>query len=200
MFSDLRRLDRPKGPRTLEKSIRTETPQAFVYCGFYAADETNVADSRALEVAARILSTRMVKEIREEAQLVYSIGTSFRPGSTYPGFGTISASSPTDPAKAATLLQKIASMYAALAENGVTDDELSVAKKQFANTLDSQLREPSFWLGRLARMTFDGTQLDDVVQAPEAYQAITADQLRATFARYYGPQNTVAVVVKPEPE
>jgi mono/diheme cytochrome c family protein len=78
-----------------------------------------------------------------------------------------------------------------------TEEELAVAKKQIANTLDEQMREPSFWLSRVGQMTFDGTNLDDVVEAPAAYQAFTAEQVRATFARYYSPQSSMAVVVLP---
>jgi zinc protease len=196
-FADLRKLQRPVGPRTISRTIESETPQAFVYAGFYGADETNLPDTRSLTIAAMILSTRMVKEIREEEQLVYSIGAGSRPGSTYPGFGTVSAAAPTDPAKADRLLEKINSMYAAVATKGITEEELTVAKKQIANTLDEQMREPSFWLSRVGQMTFDGTNLDDVVQAPAAYQAITAEQVRETFAKYYSPQASMAVVVLP---
>ncbi|MHB8971455.1 MAG: M16 family metallopeptidase [Pirellulaceae bacterium] len=196
-YADLRKLTRPTGPRTISRTIESETPQAFVYAGFYGADETNLPDTRALNIAAMILSTRMVKEIREEEQLVYSIGAGFRPGTTYPGFGTMSAAAPTDPSKSQRLLEKINSMYAAVASAGITEDELSVAKKQIANTLDEQMRDPSYWLSRLAQMTFYGTKLDDVVQAPAAYQAITAAQVRDTFARYFSPQASMAVVVLP---
>ena len=111
-------MERPTGPRTISRTIESETPQAFVFAGFYGADETNLPDTRLLTIAAMILSTRMVKEIREEEQLVYSIGAGSRPGSTYPGFGTVSAAAPTDPAKAERLLEKINSMYAAVANRG----------------------------------------------------------------------------------
>ena len=84
MYAELRKLHRPSGPRVIEKTIDTPTDQAFVYSGFYGADESNRDDVRALNVAARILSTRMVKEVREEGQLVYSIGAQLRPGTTYP--------------------------------------------------------------------------------------------------------------------
>ncbi len=59
------------------------------------------------------------------------------------------------------------------------------------------MREPSFWLSRLAQMTFEATNLDDVMQAPAAYQAITAEQVRDTFARYYSPATSMAVKVMP---
>jgi zinc protease len=150
-----------------------------------------------MTIASMIISTRMIEEIREKEQLVYSIGAGFHAGTTYSGFGTMSAAAPTDPPNADRLLEKIHSMYAAMAKDGVTDDELSVAKRQIANTLDEQMREPSFWLSRLAQLTFEETNLDEVMQAPAAYQAITAEQVRDTFARYYSPATSLAVKVLP---
>src|SRR6185437_5742690 len=112
------------------------TAQAFVLSGFYGADETNRADSRALNMAARLLSTRMIKEVREDAQLVYSIGASSRAASTYPGFGVFSANAPTDPPKADALIAKLASMYEQFAADGPSEEEMIVARKQFANTYE----------------------------------------------------------------
>ena len=62
-----------------------------MFAGFYGPDQTNVPDMRAMTIASMIMSTRMIEEIREKEQLVYSIGAGFRPGTTYPGFGTMSA-------------------------------------------------------------------------------------------------------------
>jgi zinc protease len=198
LYASLRKLARPAGPRVIARPIKTETPLAFVWSAFYGADETDVADVRALTLATRVLSTRMTKEIREDAQLVYSISASSRPGSTYAGFGLVSAASPTEPAKVATLVEKIAAMYAALAKDGVTDEELDVAKKQMANTLDEQMREPSFWLARLSQMDFRAANLDDVVTAPAAYQAFTKEQIQTIWAKYYSPAHSVVVTVQPE--
>ncbi len=91
-----------------------------MYAGFYGADQTNLPDTRAMTIASMILSTRMNDEIREKEQLVYSIGAGFRAGTTYPGCGTMSAAAPTDPAKAERLLEKINSMYAAVASDGIS--------------------------------------------------------------------------------
>jgi len=200
LYRSQRTLQRPKGPRGFEETVVTETPQAQVYSGFYGPDESNLADTRAMSMASRIISTRMTTEIREEAQLVYSIGASSRPGTTYPGFGQFAASAPTDPAKTDALVAKVASMYAAFAEGGPTAEELSVAKKQRANDIDEQMRNPQFWSGQLQSMTLRGTSLDDVVGMAAAYEAMTAEQIKSTFAKYYSPQNAVVVVVKPAPK
>lgn len=196
-FSAQRTLKKPSGPRSIEKSVASTTPQAFVLSGFYGTDETNVADARALNMAAQVLSTRMVKEVREEGQLVYSIGAGSRPGSTYPGFGVFSAGAPTEPEKVAALTAKLTSMYEAFAKDGPTDDEVVVARKQIANTLEEQVREPSYWARKLDQLTFRGASLDDVVADPDAYQALTAQQIRETFAKYYSKPNSIVVVVKP---
>ncbi len=196
-LADLRKIERPKGPRSFEKVIDTPTPQAFVYSGFYGADQTNVPDVRALNMAARILSTRMIKEVREDAQLVYSIGASSRPGGTYPGFGVVSAGAPTDPAKVPALVAKLESMYAAFAKDGPTEDELVVAKKQMAKTFEEQMKEPGYWSGVLDQLDFRGANLDDTMGAPDAYQAMTAQAVKDTFAKYYSKDNSIVVVVKP---
>jgi zinc protease len=196
-YAALRALKRPAGPRHIERAADTATKQAFVFSGFYGADETNRADARALSMASRVLSTRMVKQVREEAQLVYSISSSSLPASTYPGFGVFSAGAPTDPAKVPALVEKLASMYEAFAAEGPTEEELEVAKKQFANTFDEQMKDPQFWSGRLARITFRGTSLDDIVEDPAAYQALSAAEVKAAFAKYYGTPNSIVVVVEP---
>jgi zinc protease len=198
LYADVRKLKRPAGPRAFEKTVETPTKQAFVMSGFYGADETNRADVRALNMAARLLSTRMIKEVREDAQLVYSIGASSRAASTYPGFGVFSANAPTDPPKADALLAKLASMYEQFAAEGPSEEEMIVARKQFANTYEEQLKEPSFWAGRLNQLTFRGIALDDLVNEPDGYQALTAKDVKDTFAKYYSKDNSIVVVVKPQ--
>jgi len=197
-YRSLRTLKRPAGPRIFEKTVATETKKAQVFSGFYGADESNLADARALSLAARLLSTRMTREVREESQLVYSMGASSRAATTYPGFGIFSATSTTAPEKAAALAAKIPLMYEAFAKDGPTDEELEVAKKQRAKDFEDQFRTPQFWSGQLSEMTFRGANLDDVIGSPAAYEAITAQQVRETFAKYYSKQNSIVVVVTPE--
>ncbi len=199
LFAAQRKLTRPAGPISIAKSIETNTAQAYVSNGFYGADQSNRDDSRALAMAARILSSRMVKEVREEAQLVYSIGASSRSATTYPGFGVFGASAPTEPAKAVALVAKLNEMYDTFAKNGPTEEELTVAKKQMANTFETQLEDPAYWAGRLQRITFRDNNLDEIVKEPAAYQSVTAEQIKKTFAKYHTKENAITVVVTPTP-
>src|SRR5262245_22661414 len=129
-LADLRTIARPRGPIQIEEAIDARTPQAAVFAGFFGVDLRDVRDTRLLNVAARVLTTRMTKSIREAKQLVYSIGASSEPAIIYPGFGLFAAVAPTDPGKARMLAVAVEDMYAEFAKDGPTDDELAVAKRQ----------------------------------------------------------------------
>lgn len=198
-YASFRKMQRPAGARIVNQSVETPTDQAFVMNGFYGADQSNRDDAHALSMAARVLSTRMIKEVREEAQLVYSISASSRAATTYPGFGVFGASATCQPAKAKLLSDKLASMYAAFAKDGPTADELGVAKKQMANTYDEQMRDPGYWSGRVQQSTFRGVSMDDIVNEPAAYQALTPEQVKAVFAKYSRADSALSVIVMPVP-
>jgi zinc protease len=197
-LADKRVLPRDKAVRTVNETISTKTDMANVMVGFYGPDEKNLADSRAMEMAAKVLSSRMVQEIREKAQLVYSISAGSSPGTVFPGFGLFRAGAPTQPHKADALVAKIGEMFDQFAKEGPSEEEMKIAKGQVANTLDESMKEPSFWLGEIATMTYDGRNLDDVLAEPAAMQAVTAAQVKEAFAKYHSKESMVTVVLKPK--
>lgn len=193
-----RKIKRNPGPITVEKTIDIKTQQGFVLDGFIGTDAQNIRDTRLLGMAARIMSTRMVKTIREEKQLVYSISAASRPAVEYPGFGLFAAQAPTDPSKGAALAAALEEMYGAFAKAGPTEEEMTVAKKQMANLFSEQMKEPDFWMGRLSAIDYRGLKLQDIVDGPAAYQAMTAKDVQDAFARYYQPERRVRFVVTPK--
>jgi len=181
------------------RAVTTRTDQAQVLAGFLAADLANVRDSRLLSLASRVLSTRMNRTIREERQLVYSIGAQSRPAEAYPVFGVFAAQAPTDPAKAVALADALEEMFAAFAVQGPTEDELVVAKRQTANVLGEILKGADFWSERLALLTYRGLSLDDLARIADDLQRLTAAEVREAFARYARPDSSFRFVILPEP-
>ena len=123
-----------------------------------------------------------------------------RPATTFPGFGVFSAAAPTDPHKVPALVAKLSSMYQAFAKDGPTDEEMTVAKKQMANTFEEQVKDPTYWFARLEKMDFHNLSLDDFLAAPAAYQSMTPKQVQEAFAKYYSKENSIVVVVTPQNE
>ncbi len=194
---NLRAIARPQGPIRVAESVDALTPQGAVLAGFFGPDLRDLRDTRLLIVAARVLSTRMTKTIREEKQLVYSIGASLEPAEVYPGFGLFKAIAPTDPGKAQALASAVEEMYAAFAKDGPTPDELAVARKQMANLVDEVLKTPDFWRTRLSTLDYRGLTIDDLLDAPAQYQRFTGREIQEAFARYDRPDARFRFVITP---
>ncbi len=193
-----RAIVRTPGPILRDVELETRTPQAFVYSGFYGVDGENVRDVRIMGMAAQIMSTRMIRQVREEAQLVYSISTRSSPAEAYPGFGLFYAASPTDPQKAPALSRKIPEMFAEFAKDGPTEDEVAVARTQVLTTLEEQMREPGFWNSTLSDLAYRNRNLDDVVNARVYIESMTPALILECFRKYAKPDAMVTFIVRPK--
>lgn len=198
---DVRTMERPRGPREILKEPGIATPQAFVITGFFGANEFDERDRRALQLAARILSRRMIDRVREELGLAYSPGVSSTTETTWPGFGLFSVQAPTDPARAEQLADEVQSMFADFAENGPSEEELAIAVEQLRNIHDESIREPGSWLRELRTLAYLGRSLDTLASEREALGAFTATELRDIFARYAVEDGRIRIIVRPaEPQ
>lgn len=193
----LRTLARPKGPLSARATLQTQTDKAYAISGFFGAERDAVRDQQLLNIAARVLTNRMIQTVREEKALVYSIGANATAAMEFPGFGMLYAFSSTDPQKVDELLRTLREMYAAFASGGPTEEEMQTVRRQIATALDERMLEPSFWTAVLAASTYRSTRLDDVVGAPEAYQTHAADAVREAFTSYFQPQATFEVAATP---
>ncbi len=196
---DLRTIEVPEGPTHIERTVETRSDKAMVIAGFISTDYTEHDDRRAMALAARILSTRMIERIRESEGLSYSPTASSQPATTFPGHGVFMSQSSTDPEKAARLAEALHELFAEFAEEGPTDEELATAKLQLANTLDEDVREPGWWRSAISDLEYLGVSLEEVLAEPEAHQDFTAAQVREVFARYNRPDNRITIIIRPTP-
>ena len=194
---ELRTLTKRTGPVQSADTVQALTPQGAVLAGFFGADLRELRDTRLLNLAARVLSTRMLKTIREEKGLVYSIRASSDAAVVFPGFGRFAAVAPTDPDKAPALATAIEEMYAAFAKDGPSAEELTVAKKQTATLLDEVMKTPDFWSGWLATLDYRGIPVDDVLAGPAQYETFTARDVQDAFMRYDQPAARFRFVITP---
>ena len=192
-----RTLPKPMEARSVLLPVATGTPIAASRVQFYGPDANNLPDSRSMQMSAQIITSRMIHRLREELQLVYSISAGSSPATVYSGYGVFGAGSTTQPGKTDQLAAEITSVFDEYAKNGPTEEEVEVAKKQFANTMEESMREPAFWSGRLSGMTFANVTIDDVLSAPAAMQSMSASSLKETFARYWGEGKPGVIITTP---
>ncbi|MCP4590237.1 MAG: insulinase family protein [bacterium] len=196
-LDNLRRLARPTGPLVRRVEVETISPQATASAGFIGCEGRNVDDARALDLAMNIMDSRLVKRIREDLALVYSIGAFSSPSWTYADSGRFMAGSMCSPENASRLAGEVDTMFKEFAEQGPTAEELESAKLQIANNLDSQMREPSYWLGVLRYLDLHHRSLDAQKHHKEAFVQMTAEQVQRTFSKYCTPERSFAVTAVP---
>jgi zinc protease len=196
-LNKLRKLDRGPGPYTEAVHFTSVTPKAVVLAGFIGCDALD-PQRRPLTLASLVLTDRMIKRLRESEQLVYSIGCQSSPAVSIPGTGLFAASAPTDPEHAGKLADAVLEMMKELAKDGPSEDELATAKKQIANTLVSQMKEPGFWMSQLNDLAYRGRPLEDIKQLPEIYQTFTAEQVRDVARQYFTDERMVRLAIIPE--
>ncbi len=197
LFADRRKIARPTGPLNAATQLASKTDKAVVMSGFFGTDGTNLHDVRLLNMASRILSTRAIMEIREKKQLAYAPQVGSQPATEYPGYGLVFFYSTTDPEKKEALAGAVGELFSKFGREGPSPDEMDTVRKQIANTLDEQMREPTYWSTRLSTLDYRGNKIDDVLAAPAAYKAFTADDIRETFTRYCKPEGRFDISVSP---
>jgi zinc protease len=199
-FTDLdplRKLDRHKGPFIKTIEFPGITPTAMVMAGYVGCEETSL-DRRPLSVASMILTERMIQRIRVNDNLVYSINCISKPGQGIPGLGEIYASAPTDPKNVDRLADTILEMFKSLADTGPTDQELDTAKKQIANTLETQMKTPGFWISQLSSLDYHHRTLTELRQVPGAFEGFTGKDIRDTLRKYIVPDSEIRLIASPK--
>jgi zinc protease len=194
----LRALERPRGPLSVRAEVATQTDKAYAISGFFGVERGVVRDERLLDMAAQVLTNRMIQTVREDRQLVYSIGAQSSAALEFPGYGMFFALSSTDPHKLDALLETLRGMYAEFAAAGPNEEEMQTVRKQIATMLDERMREPPFWTSVLSGMAYRDTNLQDVVDAPAAYQEYAAEAVREAFAKYFKPEASFEVSAAPK--
>ncbi len=193
----LRRLGRSAGPLTRRVKVETMSPQAAAVAGFVGCEGRRHDEARAMQVAANILDSRLIKHVREDLALVYSIRVMNRPSWIYRDSGVFQAGSMCDPAKTDQLADEIHKTFQAFADSGPTPEELDNAKLQIANNLDTEMREPRYWSDLLEYLDLHGRTLDEAKREKEAYAQVTAEQVQSVFKKYYTPERSFTVTSVP---
>jgi zinc protease len=199
-FADLdplRKLTRDPGPFTRTIHYTSIEPKALVMAGFIGCEEHD-PQRRPLALAALILTDRMVQRIRFDQQLVYSIRCTSTPSHGLPGTGMLSASAPTDPKNADRLADQILGIIKDFAASGPSEDELATAKKQMANQLTTQMKDPRYWLAQLSELEYHHRSLDELKQLPGIYDTFTVADLRDAVKKCATDDRLIRLEVLPD--
>src|SRR3954451_23803166 len=173
--------------------------QAFY--GEYFALPDYFADpktSDVADVAASILSARLVDTVREKLGMTYSPMVSADTSLELQGQGYFTAAIETPQANFATFHALLAEQLKDLAAKPVSADELARAKQPLIEGQRKKLETNDFWLGKLTLMTREPRVEAQILSQIDDITAVTVADVQAVFAKFIAAHAPVVAISKAE--
>lgn len=158
-------------------------------------------DYYALQVGNHVLgggfyATRLAHDLRQEAGLVYFVGNQFNFGKTRSTYQVTFGSDPQNVSKArALVLRDLKAMQTGL----VTPNELQLAKVLLLQEIPLTESSEDAISGELLDNALSGLPLNEAEVSARRYVTVTADEVKAAFAKWVRPDSFVQVVQGPPP-
>ncbi len=183
------------GSAAREKDIE----QSHVCLGF-PGFPLNDPDYEAGSVLCNILGggacSRLFQEVREKRGLSY---TSYCYLDGYRQGGYLMAYGATQPSRTKELIQVMTEQFRAVAEQGVTDEELQRSKDQLRGGLVLSRESSRAVMRRLGRSELSLGELYDVEERVARLAAVTQEDVRRVTRRLLAPGSMVLTQVSPDP-
>jgi len=142
-------------------------------------------------------ATRLYHDLRQVAGYVYNVDVSMRTSETRASYAVDYGCDPPNVSKARALIVRDLDQ---MRTQDVSDAELHQAKALLLRSIPlSESSEEAVAGGLLGRAEI-GLPLDEPILAAKKYSALTADDVKAAFARHIHPEDLVQIVRGPAPQ
>lgn len=192
-----RTLQAAPGPHEALVKVDTATPKAMVYVGWRGPDWQDDRDWRVLDLASRILTNRLLEEVRERRGLVYSIRAHASSNTPYHGNGRFRVSFVVDPLKAEEAANIVEHLVDELILDGPTPEELATAREQALVNFRSGSRTSAFWLDVLSDLDYMGGDLRWVKNYSADLRQYTREDVVAVLRKYVRNDRYIRVIGVP---
>jgi zinc protease len=159
---------------------------------YFADPKTSVTAN----VAAAIISSRLVDTVREQLGITYSPQVQAITADDLPGEGYLGITLETPPANFAKFHSLMAEQISQLAAKPVSADELARAKQPLIETERKQRETNAFWLARLELLARDPRAKSETVEAEQRMSAVTAADVQQLMARFASRREPAVVIAR----
>jgi predicted Zn-dependent peptidase len=174
-----------------------ETEQAYIVLGTQGVsqrDERRFALSVMDTIFGGGMSSRLFQEVREKRGLAYTVG-SFQ--QAYRDAGLFAVSAGTSPSSVQECVDVIVDEFSRLAQAGVTDAEVRLAKEHIKGNLTLSLESTSGRMIRLGRGEFALGRFLPAEEIEERVEAVQKDEILALAAELLAPEKLGMCVLGP---
>jgi zinc protease len=149
---------------------------------------------------SEILNIRIIEELREKIQGIYSGGTSASVEKIPYNNFQIVFQLPCGPEKIDTLLLAMNAEIEELKKNGPSEDVLNKVKQQWIETYKTSLQENGTWLNRILKDKFPGGDADRFLNYEKYVNSLTPAQIKVAANMLLSGKNVFTAILRPEPK
>ncbi|NOY67961.1 MAG: insulinase family protein [Deltaproteobacteria bacterium] len=191
----------PVFPRGGNAEFKVPTPvnKGLLVVAFPTTDIWDIHKTRRLSILSEIFTDRMRSYIRVKLGATYSPYAYNSPSRGFTGYGLFQAMITINPDDVKKVRDAVFSIASDLRANGVTEDELTRAKKPVLTGIREALETNGYWLGTvLAGAARHPEQIDWSRTILKDYKSITSGEIDAVIKKYLVIKDAATVVVGPE--
>ena len=165
--------------------------------GFEGVDASQLDDVRNLRIAALALGSAPMPDLAERYDLSRIPAVFNRESEIYPGYGLFAtvARAPNDLQE--TISAEIRAIYQRFAEEGPDREKFDQIHDKMSRTAKEAALSTNWWAGHLSQADYRGRHLNNPDIEAEAYDSLTPEDVRATFAKYFTNSSRIQIVVPP---
>ena len=171
------------GSATSGEIIDDDTEQVHIVLGMQSLKRSD-SDREALDVVNHVfgggLSSRLFDEIRERRGLAYSV---YSGASSYADAGAFTIYAGTQPAHATEVMELIHEQLQLIIKEGITDDELDIAKGYLTGAFELGLEDTGSRMARSAGLLITTGEVRPVAEQVARWEAVQQADTRRVIER-----------------
>ncbi|MFZ5785770.1 MAG: M16 family metallopeptidase [Acidobacteriota bacterium] len=171
--------------------------RAVVTVGWRAEPWRDAARRMATQAAERILSSRLLREIRERRGLTYTPECSFSPSRAYPAASVLTVACYTATDRAGEAADAVRETARGLAEQGPTEEETAAARRQLSTVVERARRDPRYWSRALSELDFRGLSIAAMEAVPALVEALDETSIRDVLGTIASETRRMTVIGVP---
>ncbi len=149
------------------------------------------------DAISEILNIRIIEELREKIQGIYSGGMSGSLSKVpYPNYQFV-IQLPCGPEKVDTLLYAMNTEIEKLKKNGPKPADLEKVKQQWLEQNKTAMKENGTWLSQILEMKFPGDDAERFIHAEKYIRALTPKQIQAAANLLLNNKNVITGILRP---
>jgi zinc protease len=152
------------------------------------------------DAISEILNIRIIEELREKIQGIYSGGTNASVDKIPYNNYQILFQLPCGPDKIDTLILAMNAEIEALKKNGPSEEVLNKVKQQWIEAYKTGLQENGTWLNRILRDRFPGADADRFLNYEKYVNSLTTAQIKVVANMLLSGKNVFTAILRPEPK